>query len=140
MFKNPLVRIVWVSVFTLIADFAALRGLYVGRPDGLSIIGATIASFGLIYKGLMTGILNPKSALFFLAFFPQFMHRGGNIFTESLILTALYSLVSATWYSLLVLFIGKLRQFLIRRETQKWLKATTGALLVGMGLRVAVQK
>jgi uncharacterized membrane protein len=49
MFKNPMYRIVWVSVFTLIADFAALRGLYVGRADGLSIIGATIISFGLIY-------------------------------------------------------------------------------------------
>jgi threonine/homoserine/homoserine lactone efflux protein len=105
--------------------------------------GATFASksgFACYSKGVMTGILNPKSALFFLAFFPQFMHRGGNIVTESLILTALYSLVSATWYSLLVLFIGKLRQFLIRRETQKWLKATTGTLLVGMGVRIAVQK
>jgi hypothetical protein len=49
MFKNPMYLIVWVSVFTLIADFAALRGLYVGRADGLTIIGATMASFGLIY-------------------------------------------------------------------------------------------
>ncbi len=49
MFKNPMHRILWWSVFTLIADYAALRDLYLGRADGLSIIGATIASFGLIY-------------------------------------------------------------------------------------------
>jgi hypothetical protein len=49
MFKNPMHRIVWVSVFALIADSAALRGLYLGQADGLSIIGATIASIALIY-------------------------------------------------------------------------------------------
>lgn len=110
---------------------------YIQAQDAIS---APKSRFACYSKGVITGILNPKSALFFLAFFPQFMHKGGNIVAESIILTMLYSLVSATWYSMLVLFIGKLRQFLIRRETQKWLKATTGTLLVGMGVRIAVQK
>lgn len=91
-------------------------------------------------KGVLTGVLNPKSALFFLAFFPQFMHQDGNLVTQSLILTLLYSLVSATWYSLLVIFIGKLRHLLVRRETQKWLKSVTGAILIGLGIRIAIQR
>jgi len=48
-FKNPMHRIIYWSVLTLIVDFAALRGLYVGRADELTIIGATMVSFGLIY-------------------------------------------------------------------------------------------
>jgi Putative threonine efflux protein len=91
-------------------------------------------------KGVLTGILNPKSALFFLAFFPQFMHQDGNFVTQSLILTLLYSFVSVTWYSLLVIFIGKLRHLLVRRETQKWLKSVTGAILIGLGIRIAIQR
>lgn len=91
-------------------------------------------------KGVLTGVLNPKSALFFLAFFPQFMHQDGNLVAQSLLLTLLYSLVSATWYGLLVIFIGKLRCFLARRETQKWLKAVTGAILIGLGVKIAIQR
>lgn len=98
------------------------------------------SGFACYAKGVLTGILNPKSAIFFLAFFPQFMHPGSSIVTQSFILTILYSLVSVTWYSLLVLFIGKLRHLLVRRDIQKWLKAATGTLLVGMGVRIAIQK
>lgn len=98
------------------------------------------SGFSFYSKGVLTGVLNPKSALFFLAFFPQFMHQDGNIVTQSLLLTLLYSLVSATWYGLLVVFVGKLRHFLVRRQTQKWLKTITGTILVGMGMKIAIQK
>ncbi len=98
------------------------------------------SSFTFYSKGVLTGVLNPKSALFFLAFFPQFIHPGGNIVIQSLILTILYSLVSVTWYGLLVIFVGKLRHFLVRSETQKWLKAITGTILVGLGIRIALQR
>ena len=56
------------------------------------------------------------------------------------ILTVVYSLVSATWYSSLVVFVGKLRRLLVRRRTQKWLKAVTGTILLGMGIKLAVQR
>lgn len=98
------------------------------------------SGFSFYSKGVLTGVLNPKSALFFLALFPQFMHQDGNIVTQSLLLTLLYSLVSVTWYGSLVVFIGKLRHFLVRRETQKWLKTITGTILVGMGIRIAIQR
>lgn len=92
------------------------------------------------WKGLLSGVLNPKSAVFFLAFFPLFLHRDGNIAVQWVILTAVYTLVSAAWYCSLVLFVGKLRRFLARRRTQKWLKAVTGTILLGMGIRLATQK
>jgi threonine/homoserine/homoserine lactone efflux protein len=91
-------------------------------------------------KGLLTGILNPKSALFFMAFFPLFMHRDGNIAVQWITLTVVYSVVSVVWYGSLVLFIGKLRRFLARRNTQKWLKAVTGTILLEMGIKIAAQR
>ena len=107
------------------------------EPDATLTDNRGIAFYS---QGLLTGILNPKSALFFLAFFPQFMHQDGNIFTQSLILTLLYSLVSVTWYGLLVIFIGKLRHFFGCHQTKKWLKAITGTVLIGMGIKIAMQK
>ena len=92
------------------------------------------------WKGLLNGVLNPKSAIFFLAFFPLFLHRDGNIAVQWVILTVVYSFVSATWYCSLVVFVGKLRRLLVRRRTQKWLKAVTGTILLGMGIRLAAQR
>lgn len=47
--RNPMFRIVWWTVFTLIADVSLLRKLYLGTADGLSVIAATMMSVGLIY-------------------------------------------------------------------------------------------
>lgn len=47
--KRPMFRIIWWSVFTFIADFSALWGLYAGRTDAISLIAATVMTFGLIY-------------------------------------------------------------------------------------------
>jgi threonine/homoserine/homoserine lactone efflux protein len=91
-------------------------------------------------QGLLTGILNPKSALFFMAFFPLLMHRDGNIAVQWITLTVVYSVVSIAWYGSLVLFIGKLRRFLVRHNTQEWLKAVTGTILLGMRLKIATRK
>ena len=49
MFKNPMHRILWWSALTLITVYSALRGLYLGQTDSLSIIGATMTSLALIY-------------------------------------------------------------------------------------------
>lgn len=97
---------------------------------------------GLIcyFKGVLTGTLNPAIIIFFMSVFPQFMHRDGNILVQTLILTVLYSVLSAIWYGIIVFFVGKMRQFLMSRKMQKWMKSTTGTLLVGMGAKIVLQK
>lgn len=49
MFEKPMFRILWWSLFTLIADVTAIKGLYSGQVNGLVIVGATMVSIGLLY-------------------------------------------------------------------------------------------
>lgn len=109
-------------------------------PEGYKSASMQKNSYDFYTKGVLTGLLNPKSALFFLAFFPQFMHQDSNLISQSLILTLLYSLISASWYGLLVIFIGKLHHILACSEFQKRLKAITGIILVGLGIKIASQR
>lgn len=138
----------YIAYLGAVGLFDALR-LHKQGPEaapenggGYNRVGAFECRSGIACysKGFLSGVLNPKSAVFFLAFFPLFLHRDGNIAVQWVILTAVYSLVSVTWYGSLVLFVGKLRRFLVRRQTQKWLKAVTGTILLGMGIKLAVQK
>ena len=112
------------------------------KGAGFNRVGAFERRSGIACysKGFLSGVLNPKSAVFFLAFFPVFLRRDGNIAVQWIILTVVYSLVSATWYGSMIVFVGKLRRFLVRRQTQKWLKAVTGTILLGMGIKLAVQR
>lgn len=91
-------------------------------------------------KGFIANILNPKVALFFLAFFPQFLHGDAPMLGQSLVLTVLYSFIQVSWYSLLILTLGRLRGWLADATVKRRLGAVTGFLLVGLGLRMALQK
>lgn len=91
-------------------------------------------------KGLITNIFNPKVALFFVSFFPQFLRNQDPIFGQSLFLVMIYSVIASLWYAALVCFVAKLRHWLNRRIVQRRMKAFTGILLVGLGVKIAAQK
>jgi threonine/homoserine/homoserine lactone efflux protein len=96
--------------------------------------------FPAFTKGLFSTLFNPKIALFFVAVFPQFIHNQNAVLSASLFLTLLYSLISVTWYSLLVIFVDKFRRVLIRQRIQRMIQYFTGVLLIALGFRIAIQR
>ena len=53
---------------------------------------------GAIRKGVMVGFGNPKTVIFFLSFFPQFIHAGrGSHVEQILVLGAIWWVIGATW-------------------------------------------
>ncbi|WP_186755076.1 LysE family translocator [Echinicola salinicaeni] len=89
--------------------------------------------------GLITNILNPKNALFFLALFPQFIRK------ESLKdplpflqLGLTYALIGCVWYSLLTLFAGSFSSKIKENpNTDLWLKKLSGIVFIILGLQLA---
>ena len=97
-------------------------------------------SLGQIYRqGALVNALNPKTALFFLAFLPQFVRpERGSVAVQTLLLGALFlglATVSDSTYALLAGVIGrKLRQNQGFLKRQKYL---TGGVYVALGLGAA---
>ncbi len=93
----------------------------------------------LFVMGFLTNLLNPKIAVFYLSLLPQFIDPAtGGILGQSLLLGALYIVISVTVNGLLTLTAGSIAVFLARRPiwlaAQRWLMAT---VLAGMALRIA---
>ncbi|NLI92313.1 MAG: LysE family translocator [Peptococcaceae bacterium] len=91
-------------------------------------------------KGLISCVLNPKAALFFLSFFPQFIHAQYPVLTQSLVLTLVWSGISVTWYSALILFLSRFRAILESQKFKRNFGILTGTALLGVGIKIAINK
>jgi threonine/homoserine/homoserine lactone efflux protein len=93
-------------------------------------------------QGLLTNVLNPKVALFFLSFLPQFVDPAStNKVLAFLALGAIFIFNSTVYCSLAAWFASAISARLRHSSsTGSALKRTTGALFVGLGLKLAVSK
>jgi threonine/homoserine/homoserine lactone efflux protein len=88
-------------------------------------------------QGFLTNILNPKVALFYLTFLPQFIPAGAPVLRTSLLLAMIHNTLGFAWLSLYARFVDKLRTALTRPVVKGWLERVTGGALVALGARLA---
>jgi threonine/homoserine/homoserine lactone efflux protein len=90
-------------------------------------------------RSVLTGVLNPKVALFFLAFLPQFVHpERGWVWLQFMVLGALLAVVGFCNDVVLSLAVGRFRRRIVGGGG-RWLQRATGGLFIGLGLRLATQ-
>jgi RhtB (resistance to homoserine/threonine) family protein len=91
-------------------------------------------------EGFLTNVLNPKVAVFYLAFLPQFIGPDDPILQKSLLLTAIHFLQGIAWLGGVAFVVDRSRRFFLRPMIRRWMDAVCGTLLIGLGLRLALQK
>jgi threonine/homoserine/homoserine lactone efflux protein len=91
-------------------------------------------------EGMLNNILNPKPAVFYLALLPQFIGPADPVFWKSLLLAGIHFVMGIIWLSAISLFLGKMRAFLASPRVHRWLEASSGVILIGLGIRLAMEK
>ena len=94
----------------------------------------------LFWQGVFTNVLNPKVALFFLAFLPQFIHpEKGNTGLQILLLGLWFNFSGTIVNSIVAVLFGKLGNWFANKQGFiKWQNKITGILLVTLGIKVAL--
>lgn len=138
------------EAFLLIKLLGAGYLLYIGGQMLWSKTSGTTAetkpapaALGEIYRqGLLTNALNPKVALFFLAFLPQFVAPGAaDKTTAFLFLGAIFNFNGMLWCLLLAWSSSVAAQKVKTSQTVKqWLNRSVGALFVALGVKLALSK
>jgi len=92
-------------------------------------------------RAIVTGVMNPKVALFFLAFLPQFVDPARPVLLQFLVLGATLAVLDAACGSGLAWVVSRVRPALPAiRLPAVWQRRACGSVLIGLGLRLAALK
>ncbi len=90
-------------------------------------------------QGFLSNALNPKVALFFVTFLPQFLSVGtGSPQAEALLLSAIFALLYLAWFGLYIAAVDRLGRWLRRPKVQARIEQITGLALLSVAVRLAI--
>ena len=131
--------------FTLVKYIGAGYLIYLGirtllQPEEPSKTDTIVTSNSkrAFYQGILTEILNPKTALFFLAFIPQFINPDGIIFLQFILLGSISVFMNTSADIIVATLAGPIGyQLKTRPNLRKGQRLFTGTSLVALGAYVA---
>ena len=91
-------------------------------------------------QGALSAALNPKLAVFFLTFLPQFVDPNHMPQASMLAHGLTFALMGAAWLVVWVLLLDRLGRVIRRPNVRAWMERATGAVLVGLGVRLALAR
>jgi threonine/homoserine/homoserine lactone efflux protein len=126
--------LVWIGVRTL---WDSRRGV---GPDGAAAARRVVGARGGFRQGLMTDLANPKVGIFFTSLLPQFVSPHGSALLQMLILGAIYIAFSLVWMCGYALAAVRLSHVLSRARVKAGIDRFSGLVLVGVGIRLAIER
>ncbi len=91
-------------------------------------------------QGVLSNVLNPKVAVFYLTFLPQFMSPGDNVLVRSLAFALAHSVMGIIWLSACAYVVSRVSAVLGGTGVRRWLERATGGLLIALGARLVLER
>lgn len=136
--------------FTFVKWIGALYLIWLGiqafRSDGASYSSETevkpLSNVRIFQQGVLVAVLNPKVAIFFLAFLPQFVVVGAGPASAQLFLHGSLIIVVAAFIEPPLVILGaKLAKYLGQNpQVAAWMDRGLGTLFIGLGVRLALSE
>ena len=95
-----------------------------------------------LWQGVATEVLNPKTALFFLSFIPQFVNReSGHLFFQFVLLGSVSVILNTTADLIVISLAGPLgRKIRSSAQFQRRQRTVTGVIMIGLGTYLATSE
>ncbi len=131
------------AIYLIWLGLQALRSAW--RRSGGAIGPATGPAGGLtttagFRQGLLSNLGNPKIAVFFTSLLPQFVSGRGGVLLPFLVLGSQFVLITLIWLCGYALVAVRASALLRRPAVKASLDGLTGAVLVGLGIRLALER
>jgi RhtB (resistance to homoserine/threonine) family protein len=143
--KSALLFSIFKYIGAVYLIYLGIKSLWALRSKETTEISETIAKSkhkneSSFKQGFFTNLLNPKIAVFFLTFLPQFVNPGSHTFMPFLILGITYIILTVVWYLFYIYLLNQISTFMKKPQTQKIIEGITGTILIGFGIKLALEK
>lgn len=126
------------AAYLLYVGVQALRSRVLGQPIDKPAPNRRLVGRG--YRaGLTTDLLNPKVGVFFITFFPAFIPRHAPVAAMTLGLGLIFVAETALYFAAILLFVRRLSAWMASDRVRRRLNRATGLVLIGFGVRLAVE-
>ena len=118
--------------------YLAIGALRAGRTSGAGVNESGVRLGAVFRDGVLVALLNPKTALFFAAFLPQFVNPGGNFAKRCVALGAIFVLIAACTDSIYALLTAAAKTRIARLNTNSRTGSyATAGVYASLGLYAA---
>jgi threonine/homoserine/homoserine lactone efflux protein len=137
------------AAFTVVKYVGAAYLIYLGvraifeKAQAMDLPTAQAADASRAFRqAILIEALNPKTALFFLSFLPQFVRpENGRVVLQFAALGFIFVALSAAWTSMVAVAAGSFGRWLRRhRGIGRWQGKVVGSIYIGLGVRLALQE
>lgn len=91
-------------------------------------------------EGFLSNILNPKTAVFYLALLPQFINPEYSAFIQSLLMASIHFIIAMLWQGGIALLVEKAQEIMASEKVTKRIERVTGMVLIVLGGNLLVSK
>jgi threonine/homoserine/homoserine lactone efflux protein len=93
-----------------------------------------------LVRGFLNNLLNPKIGVFYVSFLPQFTPAGYPAGPFIFLLAVIHAALGVIWFATLIAATSPMQRWLAREAVVRWIDRATGAVFVGFGLRLALDR
>lgn len=108
------------------------------QPAPVAEVPAVRSSHGAFLDGLMIGIGNPKTIIWFLTLLPQFINKERDVFAQTMVIAVVGTIIDVAVQWLYVYAGGALSRFMGRPKIRMWFERGIGIVFMGLALVVAL--
>jgi threonine/homoserine/homoserine lactone efflux protein len=123
----------YLGVRTLIESRRRPADLLAGAPPAAP-------DHAVFRQGFFSAISNPKLGVWFVTFLPQWVLPGQDPLPRLLELGLTFAVIGWLWMNVYGLFVTRLREVITAPRVRQWMDRVTGAVLLGFGVRLAVER
>ncbi|ENM3928487.1 LysE family translocator [Vibrio cholerae] len=127
--------LIWLGI-------SSLRSL-MKTGQGIEVASLAHSQFRLtrsLREGFLSNVLNPKTAVFYLAFLPQFINPDYSPLAQSLLMALIHFAIAMVWQCGLAGALSSAKNLLKNASFMRWMEGTTGVVLVALGIKLLLEK
>ena len=94
----------------------------------------------ILRQGFLSAALNPKLAVFFVTFLPQFVRPHDAILPRLFLLGIVFAVIGLVWMNVYGLLVARLRDVIRAPRVRRWMDRVTGTVLIGFGARLVLER